>query len=49
MTRDLIISEKAIESIMPLLCENCQVKVKDKIHKLAKKTAKMMGEFLEII
>jgi hypothetical protein len=49
MPRDYIISEKAIESILPLLCERCQVKVKDKIHKLAKKTADMIGEFLEII
>ncbi|MFX0173202.1 MAG: hypothetical protein ACFE9L_15000 [Candidatus Hodarchaeota archaeon] len=48
MARDYIISEKAIESIMPLLCEHYQVKVKDKIHKLAKKTVEMMGEFLEI-
>ena len=49
MPRDLIISEKAIESILPLLCDRCKVKVKDKIHKLVEKTADMMGEFLEII
>ena len=49
MPRDLIISEKAIESILPLLCDKCRVKVKDKMSKLKSKTADMMGEFLEII
>ena len=49
MPRDYIISEKAIEAILPLLCDHCKVKVKDKVHKLSNKTAEMMGNFLEII
>ena len=49
MPRDLIISEKAIESILPLLCDDCKVKVKNKVYILANKTAEMVGEFLQII
>lgn len=49
MPRDLIISEKAIESILPLLCDQCKVKVKDKMFKLKNKIAEMMGEFLETL
>jgi hypothetical protein len=49
MPRDLIMSEKAIESILPLLCDRCKVKVKDKMSKLRTKTAEMMGEFLETL
>ena len=48
MPKDYILAEKAIEAVLPYLCENCKIIIRNKISNLKNKITEMMGEFLEI-